>query len=165
MKLRTIKGYERLYKISNTVEVYSLITKKFRKLSSISNSGYKRIDLYNDKGRKYYSIHRLVAEAFIKNPKNYKIVNHKDGNKLNNHSSNLEWTNQSNNCIHGIQILGHNQGNKHGMSKLQDYQVLDIQSLFDSGVKRKDIAKAYNISLRMVYFIGTRKNWRHLLNL
>lgn len=57
----------------------------------ISNSGYARVSLSNDKVKhKHLSVHRLVAETFISNPNNLPQVNHKDENKLNNNVSNLE---------------------------------------------------------------------------
>ena len=51
-------------------------------------SGY--ICVYILKVRKIYRVHRIVAEAFIPNPNEYPYVNHIDGNKTNNHISNLE---------------------------------------------------------------------------
>lgn len=49
-----------------------------------------------------YKIHRLVAEIFIPNIENKEVVNHKNGNKLDNRESNLEWTTVSENTIHAV---------------------------------------------------------------
>ena len=66
--------------------------------------GYKRIRVTDiDTGtRRYLRVHRLVAIYYVENPKpnEYNIVNHKDGNKLNNHYTNLEWCNISINTQH-----------------------------------------------------------------
>jgi hypothetical protein len=63
--------------------------------------GYLRIKLY-DKKQKYYFIHRLVALTYIENPENKETVNHKDGNKLNNHVTNLEWMTNAENINHAF---------------------------------------------------------------
>jgi hypothetical protein len=55
--------------------------------------------------RKGYLAHRLVALAFIPNPDNKRCVNHKDGNKSNNHISNLEWMTYSENHKHAYDNL------------------------------------------------------------
>lgn len=107
-----IKGYEGLYIVNNYGEVYSCerITSdgkhlQRRKLNGghFSN-GYGFVCLRKDGVNKNYSIHRLVAEAFIPNPLNLSDVNHKDGNKLNNHVSNLEWCTRSENLKHAVDI-------------------------------------------------------------
>lgn len=53
--------------------------------------GYLNVKLSKDNIAKTISIHRLVAKAFIENPKNLEQVNHKDENKQNNNVENLEW--------------------------------------------------------------------------
>ena len=58
-------------------------------------NGYYSVDLMKNKKRYKFRIHRLVAEAFIPNPDNLPIINHKDENKLNNEASNLEWCTSS----------------------------------------------------------------------
>lgn len=66
----------------------------------INSKGYYCVNLYqNGKVHKYLA-HRLVGLAFIPNPNNYPIINHIDGNPLNNHESNLEWCTQSHNIKH-----------------------------------------------------------------
>lgn len=50
--------------------------------------------------RNSVKVHRLVAIAFVDNPENKEQVNHKDKNKLNNNSSNLEWCSQEENQQH-----------------------------------------------------------------
>lgn len=68
----------------------------------ISNCNYRRVMIY-DKSfpkRKKFSVHRMMAETYLTNENNLKEVNHKNGNKLDNHFTNLEWTTTKENCIH-----------------------------------------------------------------
>ena len=68
--------------------------------------GYLYIGLRNKNGRFFRRIHQLVAKAFIPNPNNENIVNHMDGNKQNNHFTNLEWCNVSYNTKYSFEHLG-----------------------------------------------------------
>lgn len=89
---KLIEGYES-YFINEFGEVLSIKYKKPRILKKKldKNTGYYKINL-SEKGKvKSYNVHRLVANAFISNPLNYKYVNHKDENKQNNSTDNLEW--------------------------------------------------------------------------
>ena len=90
------------YIISNKGFVISLVGKFHLLHTRKDKNGY--IQYYirdiNTGKRRDYKAHRLVAEAFIDNPSNYKCVNHIDGNKINNHIENLEWCTHSQNNIH-----------------------------------------------------------------
>ena len=66
------------------------------------SQGYKTVALH----RKNFFVHRLVAQTFIPNPHNKPQVNHIDGNRTNNHVSNLEWVTQSENEHHKVYTLG-----------------------------------------------------------
>lgn len=64
-------------------------------------AGYKRVGLLVNGKQKIFSVHRLVAEAFIPNPENKPTVNHIDENKSNNFVSNLEWATVEENINYG----------------------------------------------------------------
>jgi hypothetical protein len=99
---RPIEGFEG-YSITNTGVVYSTKKGKRKPLKySRDKDGYFRCTLYKDGKSYYYRINRLVAEAFIPNPDNLPVVNHKDGDKQNNYDHNLEWTTYSGNNAHAI---------------------------------------------------------------
>lgn len=92
------------YLVSNFGRVYSNITNKIRK-TKINNSGYEMITLAVDGKEITRLIHRLVAMEFCEGYKEGMVVNHKDSNKLNNHSDNLEWMSQLDN-IHEMRDRG-----------------------------------------------------------
>lgn len=73
-----------------------------------NSSGYESLTL----GNKLYLVHRIVAEAFIPNPENKLFVNHLDGNKFNNHVSNLQWVTKRENELHSIHVLGNKRNTK-----------------------------------------------------
>lgn len=77
------------YLIYNDEKVYSTHTKKFLKGDNVA--GYLQYTLRIEGRAKKYKAHRLVAMMFIPNPHDYPVVNHIDGNKLNNNVENLEW--------------------------------------------------------------------------
>ena len=101
-----IKGYEGLYEISNLGRVKSLPKVRGRAvtgekiLKSHVVNGYEMVMLCRNYKTFNASVHRLVARAFIPNPKNKPHINHIDGNKANNSIENLEWCTPSENMIH-----------------------------------------------------------------
>ena len=100
---KDIKGYEGIYQVSNLGRIKSLKRKVSHKrlgafnvperiLVSVDKGlGYMIVGLFKDNKQKMMRVHRLVAQAFIPNPKNYNLINHKDENPSNNHVDNLEW--------------------------------------------------------------------------
>lgn len=68
--------------------------------STRKKGGYFVVRLTSNRQKKSIYIHRLVAEAFVMNRENKPFINHIDGNKLNNHFTNLEWCTQQENTQH-----------------------------------------------------------------
>lgn len=101
MKQIIIDNMETDYDIDEQGNIFSHKTKKFL-TGSVFNTGYLMVRLTVNGVKKGYAVHRLVAKTFIPNPDNLPVVNHKDGNKLNNSVDNLEWVTQSQNRIHAI---------------------------------------------------------------
>jgi len=96
---KDVVGYEGLYKVSNTGKVFSIYKNRLLKWL-ITWRGYARVALVKNKKVKYYTVHKIVLNAFSNNPSNKETINHKDGNKLNNSLSNLEWATCKENVNH-----------------------------------------------------------------
>lgn len=86
-------------KVNNS---YSIRKGRFCTPTNKNSKKYWRVGIQINGKQKHVSIHRLVATAFLPNPENLPQINHKDGNKDNNHVSNLEWCTQSYNQQHAI---------------------------------------------------------------
>ena len=97
---KDIIGYEGRYRVSSFGKIYSSISNKLLN-PTIDSDGYEVVGLFINGKQKKKKVHRIVAEAFIDNLKNYKQVNHKDENKVNNNVSNLEWCDCTYNINYG----------------------------------------------------------------
>ena len=101
---KTIDGYEG-YEVSNYGRVKSLGNDKTRKEKILkpatTKDGYQIVCFCKNCKSKWFSVHRLVAMAFIPNPNNLPQVNHIDEVKTNNHVSNLEWCDRKYNINYG----------------------------------------------------------------
>ncbi len=110
---RDVKGYEGLYQISSLGRVKSLVGKGNNQYSNRENilkpyldkDGYETVGLRGKGKPKTAKVHRLVAEAFIPNPKRFPQINHKNEIRDDNHAENLEWCTNRYNLNYG----NHNQ--------------------------------------------------------
>lgn len=89
-------------------DIYSIASKR-NLAKKKDKDGYHCAGFYVDGLFVYKKVHRLVAFHFIPNPENKPTVNHKDGNKLNNHKNNLEWATYAEQSYHSINILKQNR--------------------------------------------------------
>jgi hypothetical protein len=143
---KTIKGYPK-YEVSSKGLVRVSSSLKLLKLSNVN--GYRSVSLNQSGKVRSFRVHRLVAIAFIKNPSNKNIVNHKDGNKSNNKVENLEWSTSSENQKHKTDVLFN--GN-FGLSKLTKEDLINIRlmaSIVDDG-NYLPIREKYKINDKLI---------------
>lgn len=104
------------YQVSNLGKVRSLTRKTASRPANgkalkefYSTNGYLMVCFSKESKLKRFLIHRLVAICFLENKNNYPVVNHKNGNKLDNRADNLEWCTTSQNAMHayktGLRVI------------------------------------------------------------
>lgn len=108
-------------------------------------------------------VNRVVALALLPNPHNHPDVNHIDGNKENNHPSNLEWSSRSANEKHAFRTgLKATRGSQNSNAKLTATEVVDIRTRALAGSRIGDLAKEFGVSYATIKSILDGKTWTHL---
>lgn len=113
---------------------------------------------YTEIGGKTIAVHRLVALAYVENPKGYKMVLHKDTDTLNNHYRNLEWGNQRM-IAENMKAAGRSyRTEKHVRlnSKIKLMDISDIMERINQGDTLRSIAKDYNTSDMSIHRVKER---------
>lgn len=151
------------YLINRYGQVYSLHSKKLIS-QRLDRYGYVRCNLYRDGEHVTITIHRLVALAFIPNPDNLPEINHKDGNKLNNHVDNLEWVTTSENQKHAysIGLSKPKLGEQNPTAKYTKEDVVKVCELLKNGFGNAQIAKITGYSLSFIEKIKYGECWTHI---
>ncbi len=171
---KDIEGYKGIYQISNLGMVKSLdrVIHCPTYLSRVNEiimkqgwswGGYRSVNLLDGLIRKKHLIHRLVGIAFVENKHDKKQVNHIDGNKENNNSSNLEWCTHSENIQHAYnnKLIPCRKGENHPNAKLTNNDVLSIRKL--KGLfKVVEIAEKYKVKRTVISKILNRRTWKHI---
>jgi len=161
--LKTFECYGFYYKVSGDGKVYGKNDIELKQ--RLNMDGYPTVTL-GDKNikRTTMSVHRIVALNYVENPFNKKEVNHIDGNKQNNHHTNLEWATRKEQVNHAFRIGLKKglKGSENGRAVLSENQVLEIRKLHSEGVSRYRIAKNYNIGWTTVNHIIKRNTWKEI---
>jgi len=158
---KDIKEYEELYKVSNLGNIKSCKNND-KILKQCSTGRYLIVHLSKNGISKNFYVHRLVASCFIENINNKNQVNHKDGNRLNNNSNNLEWVSSKENVNHAIDIgLTKRKGEFNSNSFLTEKEVLSIRDEIKTN-STSYLAKKYKVKPACISKIILKKTWKHI---
>lgn len=163
---RSVVGYEGLYRVSNDGRIAS------KKRSgtpgvvlklSMDDHGYLTVCLSKQGKQRTFLVSRIVAIAFIPNPLCLPEVNHKDLNKTNNHSDNLEWMTSSQNTKHSYDKGAKKPlwGSDNPNAKLDACEVRIIRKRIARGDNQSQIARDFGVTPGAITQIKYRA-WRHL---
>lgn len=108
--------------------------------------------------------HRLVAEAFCEKPEGKTIVNHKDGNKLNNSADNLEWCDYRHNLKHAFEngLRSQVKGEQVHLSKLTDDEVIKILRMSKNKFSATWLGKRFGVTKQCILDILKGRTWKHI---
>ena len=160
---KPIPRYEGLYSVSSFGRIKCDSARRKSWVGKIIqdhllNSGYLRVNIRDLDGlRKGYTVHKLVARAFLGERRNDQEVNHKDSNKLNNNISNLEYVTKRENSLHAIGKRRTKQ------FKLTENQVREIREKYCAGSHSQvNLASAYGVGQSTISSIVIRESWSHI---
>lgn len=132
---------------------------------AVTEDDYLRVKLHCPDGSHNCKLHRLMAKAFIPNPNNYPVVNHKDGNKLNCNLDNLEWCtsayNRQHACDNGLVQWSKESREACGKRsrKFDDEQVQKMKDLKELGFSLTEIANHFGCGISTISRILSGKTY------
>jgi len=161
-----IPQFEGRYAINIKGDVLNIKTNKI--LKPFTNGvGYYRVSFYDEnKKRRQFYIHRLMAANFIPNPEGKMFINHIDGNPSNNNINNIEWCTKSENGIHaykmGLNYTNPKYGEENHNSILNNEIVIQIRNRHKNGERQCDISADLNLSKSHVNSIIAYRIWKNV---
>jgi len=151
--MKVLSLFDGKYDVTQSGDVFSNVGKRKKMVGKTTAHGYHMVVLTVSGKKLYKVVHRLVAKAFIPNPDELPEVNHKDGNKLNNHYLNLEWCNSSYNQIHA-------RDNGLQRYKLNMDTANKIRALYKEGKhSQTSLGAMFGIKKTQVGYIIHNKRW------
>lgn len=155
---RDVNGYGGMYRVSNLGRVWKTAGKRAGVMLGGTAKGYRLVLFRYEKRRRGFTVHSLVAEAFIGPRPSGAQVRHLDGDKLNNAAYNLAWgtpvENSADRVLHGTALLGESNPR----AKLSWSQVREIRSLVR--ISRHEIARRYGMGRTTISAILDGKSWK-----
>lgn len=179
---RPVVGWEGHYEVSNCGQVRSVDKRtlsrpradgspayRIAKGKILRSQGYGREKkwrttyLWREQQGTHRPVHQLVLEAFVGlRPEGY-VANHKDGNPVNNHVSNLEWCTVTENNRHALATgLRRMYGEDHHGHRFTTEQVQEMRRLHKQGLSIPSVARHFQASMHTIRKIIERKTWKHV---
>jgi NUMOD4 motif len=167
-----IENYENLYEISNLGKIRVIATKTIKAQSGGpgTNSRYRYVTLYKKNKSEKLTVHRLVAKAFVPNPKNLPYALHIKNNRENNAATNLKWGTQLDNHKDAVREGTYRLppimiGVEQPKAKLDPEKIRQIRNIRDSGkpFTQVKLAAQFGISRGTLRSILANKHWRHVI--
>ena len=154
------------YEINREGHLRDITTGKLQ-FGSDDGYGYLKFTTRTNGKKACPKVHKLLALAFIPNPRNLPVINHKDGNKRNNSLDNLEWCSYADNLKHAIdnKLLVHKLGEEIYCAKLSEKSVLEIRQDFINNPRKssyKDWSNFYSVAPDTIRKIIKGKTWKHI---
>jgi hypothetical protein len=147
------------------VDVMGNVYSQYRKLNQNNqHTGYKTVTIrYKDGTVKSEYVHRLVAKAFLANPNNLPVVNHKNLDKADNRVENLEWCSYKENSKHTWENNANrlDDGTAY-WAKYTKQQIVRVCEMLSDGRRNIEIEKETKVSKSDVFMIRSRRNWTHI---
>ena len=168
---KDIAGYEGIYQVSSTGLIKSLdrISYKGDKINQLKGrllkpylnlvSGYLSVSLSSDGIVIAFTIHRLVANAFIPNPNEYREVNHISGIKIDNSVENLEWCTRNHNIKHAYDIGLRDRYHKRKWGIIKPIDAMIMKEARAAGFLIRQIASYWKINETSVGDVLKGKHW------
>ncbi len=160
------------YYVTESGDIYSTINnagntrnEPYLLKQTLGRDGYYWVGLKGS-NKRIMKVHRLVAITFLPNPNLLPVVNHIDGNKLNNDVSNLEWVTHKENAIHAHQngLTNVAKGEQHKASKLKDAETIELIQLILDGYTNDELAEIYGLHSRYISLIRHKHRQKHIWN-
>lgn len=160
---KAVPNYEGLYEISNHGRFASLRKdgRFFRKLNEKTHYLSASVKSLNGGTQKCFYIHTLVAQVFIGPRPDGLVVRHLDGNRYNNHVSNLAYGTNSQNVADAVKH-GTYKGSNNGRSVVNENGAKAIKFLSENGVSKKLLAEAFGVCLGTIYATTSNRNWKDI---
>lgn len=145
---KDVVGYEGLYQVSNLGRVKSVDRTIFRSSTpqkvkgkiisqGLLNSGYKAVSLWYKKKRKAFTVHRLVANAFLEKVDGKDFIDHINGVRTDNRANNLRWCTRienSNFPIARSKYIAANKKRVEKIRKIRSEHSLEVLQLTTEGL-------------------------------